>query len=128
MSLLFLKMTLLTLWLSHLRARQTRPSEQEGYQLEFDFEGTKPEFFKKLENEVLTHKKYLLLEKTPNKCLISESGGLFSYGAFYHIQLQSQESGVRVCIKVQPKLVSHSDGQKKESENTFQKIGLKKSL
>lgn len=125
MSLLFLKLTLLTLVISHLRARRTSPSEQEGYQYELQFEGSNKEFFSKLEKEVLSQKKYLLLEKTPHKCLISERAGLFNYGAFYHIQLKPADSGVRVCIHVQPKLVSHSDGQKEESKTKFKKIGLK---
>jgi hypothetical protein len=125
MSLLFLKLTLLTLVISHLRARRTSPHEGEGYEYELRFEGSKEEFFSKLDNEILIQKKYLLLAKTPHKCLISERAGLFNYGAFYHIKLESEEAGVRVCIQVQPKLVSHSDGQKEDSKKAFKKIGLK---
>lgn len=127
MSLLFLKLTFITFWLSHWRARKTRPNTKEAYQFTSLFHGSRDDFYNKLNFTLLNKKNFLLLEKTPNKCLISESPSLFSFGSFYHIKLKTTEQGLLVCIHVQPKLVSHSDEQKKEIKNKFKAFNFSES-
>ncbi len=106
MSFFFFIVTLLTLLASHAWARRTRPIKPASFDWTKNFQGDLKTFQKQLEKMVAAHPQLLLLEKTDNKYLISESPSFFEFGHFYHFHCQEKEGQVTVQMQVQAKLVN----------------------
>ncbi len=98
--------TLLTYLFSHFWARRTRPKAPSDFQWTKTFSGDLVDFQKQVESVVEKNSQLLILEKTKDRYLISESPSLFEYGNFYHIQCVQEGDQRIVKMQVQAKLVN----------------------
>ncbi len=106
MSFFFFIITLLTFLFSHFWARRTQPKAPSDFQWVKNFSGDRSDFQKQIEAAVQQNSQLLILEKTKDRYLISESPSLFEYGNYYHIQFVEEGDQPVVKMQVQAKLVN----------------------
>ncbi len=114
MSFFFFIVTLLTLMFSHFWARRTRPETPSRFGWTKNFSGNLPSFHRRVEKLVQEHPELLILEKTNQKYLISQSPSLFEFGSFYHLHAEVTSDGLVVKLEIQPKLISPSETKTKK--------------
>ena len=106
MSLLLLKVTLLSFLFTHFWARRTNPYPSFVYSLTKEFKGSFLEFENLLNRWVSLNPKLKIIQHSKPLIIIEETPSLFNFGGYYHIQMRREPQALLVTFSYQTKLVS----------------------
>lgn len=105
----FFALCTVSLWLfSHWWARRARLSEKDSSSVEKFFKGSLEKWENELQKTIKNNARLTIIEKSSTHLVINEAPGVFSYGAFHHVQWAKTQGGVAITFTIQPKLVISS--------------------